>query len=31
MLKKHEFWAMLAFFAMTMCIITGNGMVKKHK
>ena len=29
MLKKHEFRAMLAFFAMTMCIITGQKMTKK--
>lgn len=30
MLKKHECWAMLAFFAMLMCILTGQQMTKKH-
>lgn len=30
MLKKHEFWAMLAFFSMMMCVLTGQMMVKKH-
>lgn len=30
MLKKHEFWAMLAFFSMLMCILTGQRMTGKH-
>lgn len=29
MRKKHEIWAMIAFFAMIMCIVTGQSMTKK--
>lgn len=30
MLKKHEFWACVVVFAMTMTVITGYDMVKGH-
>ncbi len=31
MLKKHSFWAFVTLFAMTMCIITGTRMTRKHE
>ena len=31
MLKKHQFWACVAIFAMAMCMITGHNIVSGHK
>ncbi len=31
MLKKHQFWAVVAMVAMVMCMITGHNITSKHK
>lgn len=31
MLKKHQFWAVVAIIGMVMCMITGHAMVAGHK
>ena len=31
MLKKHQFWAVVAVVGMVMCFITGHAMVAGHK
>jgi hypothetical protein len=31
MLKKHQFWAVVAMVAMVMCMITGHSITSKHK
>lgn len=31
MLKKHQFWAVVAMIAMVMCMITGHNIVAGHR
>jgi hypothetical protein len=31
MLKKHQFWAIVAVVGLVMCFITGHAMVAGHK
>lgn len=31
MLKKHQFWAIVAVVGLVMCFITGHSMVAGHK
>ena len=31
MLKKHQFWAVVAVVGMVMCVFTGHAMVAGHK
>lgn len=31
MLKKHQFWSVVAIIGMIMCMITGHAMVSGHR